>query len=180
MANSIRGQTPRPRRVPPTKNTPKLTEKNTWTSSQLKRKKPYWDNHLKKINNLTTTLSHPQGQRRPSLKPGNASRDYDRVDSHQEFTEECLRKNLTPRGLQVKLKCNALLPKYSNVRDRFTWAGRKGIQGKPNEPLRNHQTQTKVRAGRGGEDHVYCPRLGHTPGDGGTWGTPKNNKGTSD
>ena len=41
------------------------------------------------------------------------------MHSHQEFTDECATSNLTPRGLRVKVRCNALLPTYSNVRETF-------------------------------------------------------------
>ncbi len=42
-----------------------------------------------------------------------------RVSSHEEFIRECQAKNITPRVLRVRVKCNALLPAYSNVRERF-------------------------------------------------------------
>ncbi len=42
-----------------------------------------------------------------------------RVSSHEEFTRECQGKNLTPRALQVRVRCHALLPSYTDVREKF-------------------------------------------------------------
>ncbi len=47
-----------------------------------------------------TTQIHPQRLKKSEEKLQKA--EY-RVNSHQEFTEECLQKNLTPRGIRVKV-----------------------------------------------------------------------------
>ncbi len=66
------------------------------------------------------------------------------MNSHQEFTEECLHKDLTPRGLRVKVRCNALLPTYSNVRDKFRETGELAERDFKSN-LWNHYTTTRSK-----------------------------------
>ena len=42
-----------------------------------------------------------------------------KVNSHLEFVKHCQLKKLTPRGLRVNIKCNALLADLTNVAHRF-------------------------------------------------------------
>ncbi len=45
--------------------------------------------------------------------------NLNRVSSHQEFIEACMVNRKVPRGLQVKVQCNALLADLSDVRSKF-------------------------------------------------------------
>ena len=42
-----------------------------------------------------------------------------RVGSHMDFVVECQRKKLTPRGLRINVRCNALLANQTTVSHRF-------------------------------------------------------------
>lgn len=42
-----------------------------------------------------------------------------KAESHVDFIAQCLEQHKTPKGLRVNVTCNALLPKLTNVEDRF-------------------------------------------------------------
>ena len=48
-----------------------------------------------------------------------AKTSLDRMESHDEFMQECLATGKTPKGLRVPVKCHALLPHYSDVEECF-------------------------------------------------------------
>ncbi len=67
-----------------------------------------------------------------------------RVSSH---ADECSQEGITPKGLRVNVKCNALLPDYSNVRQRFKQTSTQA-EGEFKTSLEVHYSTAKDRLER--------------------------------
>lgn len=52
-----------------------------------------------------------------------------RVTSHEDFRKGFQYNSITPKGLQVKVKCDGLLPDYTNVREKFKYTSNMAENG---------------------------------------------------
>ena len=67
-----------------------------------------------------------------------------RVASHLEFIETCIDHEKTPRGLQVHVRCNALLTDLSNIKEKF--ANTKNMaEHEFTDSLKSHYTTAKSK-----------------------------------
>ena len=65
-----------------------------------------------------------------------------RSDSHLQFFQECQTQRITPKGLQIKVKCNPLLPSSSNVLTSFEET-KNHAQEEFKDKLADHYTITR-------------------------------------
>lgn len=63
-----------------------------------------------------------------------------RSDSHLAFVRDCLQNDLTPKGLQVNLKCQAMLAASTDIRTRFQATSRQ-VETSFKHHLEDHYVQ---------------------------------------